>query len=111
MRSAFLVLCSLFFVLRCGIGADVDSSQAEPRTKNQEPGPNAYRTDADGPSNKKVLKPDGKPLEWFQLVEGEFPPKGSAHAITGDLILVEHPQRTFRIRVDRDDSQDRGVWD
>jgi hypothetical protein len=71
----------------------------------------AYRTDADGPSNKKVLKPDGKPLEWFQLVEGEFPPEGSAHAISGELILVEHPKRTFRIRVDRDDSQDRGVWD
>jgi hypothetical protein len=71
----------------------------------------AYRTDADGPSNKKVLKPDGKPLEWFQLVDGEFPPEGSAHAISGELIRVEHPLRTFRIRVDRDDSQDRGVWD
>ena len=71
----------------------------------------AYRTDADGPSNRKVLRPDGKPLEWFQLVDGEFPPEGSAHAISGDLILVEHPKRIFRIRVDRDDSQDRGVWD
>lgn len=70
-----------------------------------------YRTDSDGPSNKKVLRPDGKPLEWFQLVEGEFPPEGSAHAISGDLILVTHPKRLFRIRVDRDDSQDRGVWD
>ncbi|HSI12945.1 MAG TPA: hypothetical protein VK961_12925 [Chthoniobacter sp.] len=73
--------------------------------------PLPYRTDADGPSNKKVLKPDGKPLEWFKLVEGEFPPEGSAHAISGELIRVEHPLRTFRIRVDRDDSQDRGVWD
>src|SRR3954465_5318901 len=73
--------------------------------------PPAYRTDADGPSNKKVLKPDGKPLEWFQLVDGEFPSEGSAHAISGELIRVEHPLRTFRIRVDRDDSQDRGVWD
>ena len=71
----------------------------------------AYRTDADGPSNKKVLRPDGKPLEWFQLVDGEFPPEGSAHAISGELIFVEHPKRTFRIRVDRDDSQDRGKWD
>lgn len=70
-----------------------------------------YRTDADGPSNKKVLKPDGKPLEWFQLVDGQFPPEGSGHAISGELIRVEHPLRTFRIRVDRDDSQDRGVWD
>src|SRR5688572_25962919 len=71
----------------------------------------AYRTDADGPSNKKVLRPDGKPLEWFQLVDGEFPPEGSAHAISGELIFVEHPKRAFRIRVDRDDSQDRGKWD
>ena len=71
----------------------------------------AYRTDADGPSNKKVLRPDGKPLEWFSLVEGEFPPEGSAHAISGELIFVEHPKRAFRIRVDRDDSQDRGKWD
>lgn len=73
--------------------------------------PLPYRTDADGPSNKKVLKPDGKPLEWFQLVDGQFPPEGSAHAVSGELIRVEHPLRTFRIRVDRDDSQDRGVWD
>lgn len=71
----------------------------------------AYRTDADGPSNKKVLRPDGKPLEWFKLVDGEFPPEGSGHAISGELIFVEHPKRTFRIRVDRDDSQDRGKWD
>lgn len=73
--------------------------------------PLPYRTDADGPTNKKVLKADGKPLEWFQLVEGEFPPEGSGHAISGELIYVEHPKRTFRIRVDRDDSQDRGKWD
>jgi hypothetical protein len=71
----------------------------------------AFRTDADGPSNKKVLRPDGKPLEWFKLVDGEFPPEGSAHAISGELIFVAHPKRTFRIRVDRDDSQDRGKWD
>ncbi|HEV7403567.1 MAG TPA: hypothetical protein VGO11_11595 [Chthoniobacteraceae bacterium] len=71
----------------------------------------AYRTDADGPSNKKVLRADGKPLEWFKLVDGEFPPEGSGHAMSGELILVEHPKRTFHLRVDRDDSQDRGRWD
>lgn len=70
-----------------------------------------YRTDADGPSNKKVLKPDGKPLEWYQLVDGQFPPEGSGHAINGEFIRNEHPLRTFRIRVDRDDSQERGIWD
>ncbi len=90
--SSLLALCASALLLR---GADAPT----------------YRTDADGPSNKKVLKPNGKPLEWFQLVDGEFPPEGSAHAISGELIRVEHPLRTFRIRVDRDDSQDRGVWD
>lgn len=95
MRRAFPALCLLFASALILHGAD-----APP-----------YRTDADGPSNKKVLKADGKPLEWFQLVDGEFPPEGSAHAISGELILVQHPQRTFRLRVDRDDSQDRGVWD
>lgn len=71
----------------------------------------AYRTDADGPTNKPVLKSDGKPLPWFQLIDGEFPPADAAHKISGELIYVEHPKRTFRIRVDRDDSQDRGKWD
>lgn len=44
-------------------------------------------------------------------MDGQFPPEGSGHAISGELIRNEHPLRTFRIRVDRDDSQDRGVWD
>ena len=76
-----------------------------------------FRTDADGPvkagekrSNVKDRKPDDKP-DWFQLVEGQFPPEGSAHAITGELIQVDHLERRFQIRVDRHDSQDRGVWD
>jgi len=73
-------------------------------------GPPPFRTDADGPLNRKVER-DGKPLEWFQLVEGEFPPEGSAHAISGELIQVDHLERAFQIRVDRNDSQDRGVWD
>lgn len=60
-----------------------------------------FRTDA----NKD------KALPWYQLVEGEFPPEGSAHRITGELIAVDHLERRFRIRVDRDDSQDRAVWD
>lgn len=84
-----------FFVLSCSMAL------AEP----------AFRTDAQGPTNKPVLKADGKPLPWFSLVDGEFPPEGSAHKISGELIFVDHPKRTFRIRVDRDDSQDRGKWD
>ncbi|HBJ35278.1 MAG TPA: hypothetical protein DDZ51_11100 [Planctomycetaceae bacterium] len=60
-----------------------------------------FRTDA----NKD------KTLPWYSLVDGEFPPEGSAHAISGELIRVDHLERQFLLRVDRDDSQDRGVWD
>ena len=76
-----------------------------------------FRTDADGPvkadekkKNPKDKKPDDKP-EWFQLVEGQFPPEGSAHSATGELIHVEHLDRRFQIRIDRNDSQERGIWD
>lgn len=76
-----------------------------------------FRTDADGPvkadEKRKIpkdRKPDDKP-DWFQLVEGQFPPDGSAHAVSGELIKVDHLDRRFQIRVDRNDSQDRGVWD
>ena len=76
-----------------------------------------FRTDADGPVKAgerrkapKDRKP-GDPPEWFQLVEGQFPPEGSAHAVTGELMHVEHLDRQFQIRVDRNDSQERGIWD
>ena len=76
-----------------------------------------FRTDADGPVkaneqrvNPKDRKPDDKP-DWYQLVDGEFPPEGSAHAVSGELIQVDHLERRFQIRVDRNDSQDRGVMD
>lgn len=76
-----------------------------------------FRTDADGPvkgpekrRNPKDRQPSDKP-DWFQLVEGQFPPEGSAHAISGELIAVDHLERRFQIRVDRNDSQDRGLWD
>jgi hypothetical protein len=75
-----------------------------------------FRTDADGPvgANKDTRakgKDKSKALEWFQLVDGKFPPQGSAHAISGELIQVDHLERRFHLRVDRNDSQDRGVWD
>ncbi len=76
-----------------------------------------FRTDADGPvkaGDKRKAPKDrkpGDPPEWFQLVEGQFPPEGSAHAATGELIHVEHLDRQFQIRVDRNDSQERGIWD
>jgi len=76
-----------------------------------------FRTDADGPvradekkKNPKDKKPDDKP-DWYQLIDGQFPPEGSAHAVSGELMKVDHLERRFQIRVDRNDSQDRGVWD
>lgn len=76
-----------------------------------------FRTDADGPvkgpekrKNPKDRQPTDKP-DWFQLVDGQFPPEGSAHAVSGELIAVDHLERRFQIRVDRNDSQDRGHWD
>ena len=65
----------------------------------EEPVP--FRTDA---------SPDTS-LAWFQLVDGKFPPAGSAHAISGELIHCDHPERRFRIRVDRDDSQQVSHFD
>ena len=52
-----------------------------------------------------------KSLPWFQPIEGRFPPANSAHAISGELIKVDHLERQFYLRVDRNDSQDRGVFD
>ncbi len=50
-------------------------------------------------------------LPWFELVEGEFPPEESGHAISGELIDVDHLARRFTIRVDRDDSQQKSDQD
>ncbi|HWE04437.1 MAG TPA: hypothetical protein VG326_18680 [Tepidisphaeraceae bacterium] len=61
----------------------------------------AYRTDGD--TNEKV--------PWFKLKPGEFPPAGSAHAIAGELIAVDHVNRTGAIRLDRTDAIRRGEWD
>jgi hypothetical protein len=75
----------------------------------------AFRTDADGPvlaDNKKPKKPSESEIpQWFRIINGEFPPEGSAHAVSGELIFADHLERRFQIRVDRNDSQDRGVWD
>src|SRR5258708_5932723 len=79
--------------------------------------PPKFRTDADGPvkADERKKNPKDKSAgdrpDWFQLVEGEFPPEGSAHGISGELMQVDHLERRFQIRVDRNDSQDRGVWD
>lgn len=60
-----------------------------------------YRTD----------KNNNEKLEWFVPIKGEFPPEGSAHYIKGELIWMDHPERELHIRVDRNDSQGRAVWD
>src|SRR3989442_572987 len=76
--------------------------------------PPKFRRDADGPvraTAEKARKGKDASPDWYRLVEGQFPPEGSAHAVSGELMMVDHLERRFEIRVDRNDSQDRGVWD
>lgn len=77
--------------------------------------PVRFRTDADGPvlASQRRPNPKAKPVgpQWYQLVDGEFPPAGSWHAVSGELMQADHLERRFQIRVDRNDSQDRGVMD
>lgn len=74
-----------------------------------------FRTDADGPvkGDEKRRNPKDKSdkPDWYPLVDGQFPPEGSAHAVSGELIAVDHLERRFQIRVDRNDSQDRALQD
>jgi len=74
-----------------------------------------FRTDAHGPvkadEKKRNPKDPNAAPEWYQIVEGQFPPEGSAHAISGELISADHLERAFRIRIDRADHQERGVFD
>jgi len=60
----------------------------------------AFRTDGGDPS-----------LPWYQIEAGVFPPEGSARAISGELIHVDHTKRRFVIRGDRTDLQNRGKFD
>lgn len=66
---------------------------------------------ADEPPKFRTDDNPDKSLPWFQLVEGEFPPENSGHAISGELIRVDHLERKFALRVDRNDSQDAGHLD
>jgi len=50
-------------------------------------------------------------LEWYQLVDGEFPPEGSAHYFAAELIAVDHVNRRGELRVCRTDAQRRSHWD
>src|SRR5215217_1516746 len=47
----------------------------------------------------------------FKLAPGEFPPEGTSHAIAGELIALDHVNRTGTLRPDRTDAQRRGDWD
>ncbi|MFM7056675.1 MAG: hypothetical protein ACKO2P_07095 [Planctomycetota bacterium] len=75
-----------------------------------------FRTDAQGAYSAAELRTlaskdrDSVP-QWYQLVDGRFPPEGSAHKISGELIRIDHPERRFHLRVDRDDSQSAGHLD
>jgi len=84
------LFCLLICVHLCASAATLYSSE-----------PPAFRTD-DSPDEK---------LPWFQLVEGAFPPEGSAHYFSGELIGVDHLERSFVLRVDRTDRQNRSHFD
>lgn len=63
------------------------------------------------PSTFRTDQNQDMSLAWYQPLKGEFPPEGSAHYIQGELIWVDHTERELQIRVDRNDSQSRAVWD
>jgi len=61
----------------------------------------------------EAFRTDGgdEKLPWFQLRPGEFPPEGSAHAIAGELVALDHINRTGILRQDRTDAISRSHWD
>ncbi len=97
----------LLTFLCCFLAIGVLSADDKPRFRTDADGPVVGDQRPKGPKDKRA--PD-KP-EWYQLVEGQFPPEGSTHAVSGELIRVDHLLRRVTIRVDRNDSQERGVWD
>ncbi len=64
-------------------------------------------------AEEAAFRADGgdEKLQWFQLKPGEFPPAGSAHAISGELIRVDHVNRTGAIRMDRTGAQRTDEYD
>ena len=44
----------------------------------------------DAPPFRTDANPDTS-LKWYRIVDGEFPPAGSAHAISGELVQCDHP--------------------
>ena len=97
MRTqALLVLIATTALLSSTWAADSKQATTVPSTQ-----PAAFRTDAN----------DDPKLPWFVPRPGEFPPAGSAHHIAGELVAVDHVNRTGVLRPDRTDAQKRGDWD
>jgi hypothetical protein len=63
--------------------------------------PGEYRTD----ENQDVSLP------WFQPIPRQFPPADAAHYVPGEFIGGDHLDRTIKLRVDRNDSQSRDMFD
>lgn len=94
-RYAALLAAAFLFVT-----ASAHAAEPQPVSSTTAPSATAFRTNGGDAS-----------LPWFQLQAGEFPPPNSAHHIAGELIAVDHVNRTGMIRPDRTDDQRRGEWD
>jgi len=64
-------------------------------------GEETFRTDAS----------EDEKLPWYQTVPGAFPPEGSAHYFSGELVGKDHIHRRGTLRVSRTDKQRRSHWD
>lgn len=88
MKFDSLTILSLVFLFGVGCAA-ISNAQTE------------FRTDEN---------PDPS-LPWYQLQPGKFPPARSAHYFAGELIGIDHVNRTGTLRTDRTDAQSRSHWD
>jgi len=68
---------------------------------------------AQADTSAPAFRTDGgdEKLPWFQLKPAEFPPENSAHAISGELIALDHVNRSGALRQDRTDAIRRSEWD
>ena len=64
-------------------------------------------------ADEQAYRTDGgnEALPWYKLVDGAFPPSGSAHVISGELISVDHIQRRGMLRQDRTGDQRTDDYD
>ena len=52
-----------------------------------------------------------KKLPWYQPEMGTFPPADASHYVSGELFGGNLIEREIKIRVDRNDTQERALWD